>query len=271
MYLILENSVYISLVVQFLTGLVGAHGLTIPLSKEDKILREVLIMEMVVQFIEFIFYVWLAYGLFSYKKSKKTDFPLFDVTKRRYIDWFITTPTMLLSMMIFLQYLKITQQKKENEDEKEVSSLLDPSLDGSERSRLSKGKLSFSEFIETHKKIIGLIVLSNAMMLFFGYLVENGQMEKYTGIGIGFIFLLVSFGLMYKEFAQHTEEGKILFFFMFFIWSLYGVAAIFPFYVKNISYNILDIFAKNFFGLFIYAMILWKRSQEKSIESLYVN
>ena len=248
MYSILEGTVYISLLVQLLTGIVGVHGLVIPLSKEDQILREVLIMEMVVQLIEFIFYLWLAYGLFSYKRSKKPDFPLFDVTKRRYIDWFITTPTMLLSMVIFLQYLKITQKK---DNEKEVS---------------------FGEFIETHKKTIGLIVLSNAMMLFFGYLVENGKMEKYTGIGIGFIFLLISFGLMYKEFAQHTEEGKILFFFMFFIWSLYGVAAIFPFYVKNISYNVLDIFAKNFFGLFLYAIILWKRPQESpSIESLYVN
>ena len=110
------------------------------------------------------------------------------------------------------------------------------------------------------------------MMLLCGYLVENGKMEKYTGIGIGFIFLLISFGLIYREFAQHTELGKLLFFFMFFIWSLYGVAAIFPFYIKNISYNILDIFAKNFFGLFLYAIILWKRPQESpSIESLYVN
>jgi bacteriorhodopsin len=46
---------------------------------------------------------------------------------------------------------------------------------------------------------------------------------------------------------------------MFIVWSLYGVAAILPFFIKNISYNILDIFAKNFFGLFLYGIILWKR------------
>ena len=242
MFSILEWTVYISLLIQFITGAVGIHGLMIPLSEEDKILREVLIMEMVVQLVEFIFYIWLAFGLFTYSKSKNSNFPLFDVTKRRYIDWFITTPTMLLSTIIFLQYIKIKENKKDN------------SIEESE-----KRPLSYTEFIKDHKKIILLIILSNAMMLLFGYLVENGKLDKFTGISIGFIFLLISFYLIYKEYAIHTEDGKKLFFFMFTVWSLYGVAAIFPFYIKNISYNMLDVFAKNFFGLFLYVMILRKR------------
>jgi bacteriorhodopsin len=242
MFSILEWTVYISLLIQFITGAVGIHGLMIPLSEEDKILREVLIMEMVVQLVEFIFYIWLAFGLFTYSKSKNSNFPLFDVTKRRYIDWFITTPTMLLSTIIFLQYIKIKENKKDN------------SMEESE-----KRPLSYTEFIKDHKKIILLIILSNAMMLLFGYLVENGKLDKFTGISIGFIFLLISFYLIYKEYAIHTEDGKKLFFFMFIVWSLYGVAAIFPFYIKNISYNMLDVFAKNFFGLFLYVMILRKR------------
>ncbi len=242
MYAILEKTVYVSLLIQFITGAVGIHGLMIPLSEEDKILKEVLIMEIVVQLIEFIFYLWLAYALFSYSKSKNSNFPLFDVTKRRYIDWFITTPTMLLSTIIFLQYLKIKEKRDKEEEIKE---------------------LSYIEFIQEHKKIILLIILSNAMMLFFGYLIENGKLDKFTGISIGFIFLIISFYLIYKEFAIHTEDGKKLFFFMFIIWSLYGVAAIFPFYIKNISYNILDVFAKNFFGLFLYGVILWKQKKDK--------
>ncbi len=245
MFSILEWTVYVSLIVQFVTGVVGVHGLMIPLKEEDKILREVLWMEMIVQLIEFIFYLWLAYGLFSISQSKKSNFPLFDVTKRRYIDWFITTPTMLLSMMIFLQYTRIKEKKEES-------------------------AFTFEEFIQKHQKLILFVIFSNAMMLFFGYLVENGKMDKYTGIMIGFVFLVISFGIIYQEFAQHSEIGKILFFFMFFIWSLYGVAAIFPFYIKNISYNILDIFAKNFFGLFLYVIILWKRPNE-SISETFMN
>jgi bacteriorhodopsin len=161
----------------------------------------------------------------------------------RYIDWFITTPTMLLSMMIFLQYLKITEKSTEEE------------------------RFTFREFIQKHQKLILMIVFSNAMMLFFGYLVENGQMDKYTGISIGFVFLLITFYLLYQEFAKHTEDGKKLFFFMFIVWSLYGVAAIFPFFIKNMSYNVLDIFAKNFFGLFLYGMILWKRQNGNMISN----
>jgi bacteriorhodopsin len=42
---------------------------------------------------------------------------------------------------------------------------------------------------------------------------------------------------------------------MFIFWSLYGVAAVFDFENKNTSYNILDIFAKNFFGMFLYWLI----------------
>ena len=35
------------------------------------------------------------------------------------------------------------------------------------------------------------------------------------------------------------------------IWSIYGIAALFNFKIKNAFYNILDIFSKNFYGLFL--------------------
>ena len=245
---ILTNATYISLLVQFITGALGFHGLTIQLPKEDEILREVLIMEMIVQVIEFIFYLWLAQGLFSY--NKKSDFPLFDVTKRRYIDWFITTPTMLVSTITFLYYLRMKEeiQQKENYE--------------NNKNNENEKRLTFQEFVEKHKKFIFTIVLTNAMMLFFGYLVENGKFDKWSGIFIGFIFLFITFYLIYKEFAKGLDKGEKLFMFMFFIWSLYGVAAMFSFYYKNISYNILDIFAKNFFGLFLYWMIITIKNQQ---------
>jgi len=47
-----------------------------------------------------------------------------------------------------------------------------------------------------------------------------------------------------------------LFLFVFIVWSIYGVAAMMPTPYKNISYNILDIIAKNFYGLYIYYKIL---------------
>jgi len=248
MFAILSNTVFYSLLIQFLTGIAGFDGIFRDLPKEDMILREVLIMEMIVQVIEFIFYLWLAFGIYSIQKNKNSSFPLLDITKRRYIDWVITTPTMLVSTIIFLEYLKREenyQNGKENEKEEKP--------------------LEFREFISEHRSLIFTIFLSNLMMLLFGYFVEIGRLDKFTGISIGFVFLLITFGIMYQQFAKYTKWGKRLFYFMFSVWSLYGIAAIFQFYFKNISYNILDIFAKNFFGLFLYFVILRKQSLSSSL------
>ncbi len=247
---ILALTVIISLIVQFITGVVGIHGLTIPLEKEDSILWEVLVMEMIVQVIEFLFYIWLSVGLFNYS-SKKSSFPLFDVTKRRYIDWFITTPTMLLSTIIFLRYLEYKDKKNNQNNNIELK-------ENFEENQI----LKFNDFVKKHKQFIINMILLNAGMLIFGYFGEANHMDKKWSISIGFIFLLLNFYLIYKEFGEKTKIGKIMFTFMFIIWSLYGVAAMLPFYYKNISYNILDIFAKNFFGIFIYIIILMVKKKE---------
>ena len=42
---------------------------------------------------------------------------------------------------------------------------------------------------------------------------------------------------------------------MFSIWFLYGIAAMFNFRLKNAGYNILDLFSKNFYGLFLSYLI----------------
>ena len=42
---------------------------------------------------------------------------------------------------------------------------------------------------------------------------------------------------------------------LFTLWIFYGVAAMLPDVPKNICYNTLDIFSKNFYGLFIYYKI----------------
>ena len=55
-----------------------------------------------------------------------------------------------------------------------------------------------------------------------------------------------------------------LFTFIFIIWILYGFAAMLSTIPKNISYNILDIIAKNFYGLFIvYKIIEINKSYKK--------
>jgi len=56
---------------------------------------------------------------------------------------------------------------------------------------------------------------------------------------------------MFIYYVKENKENYNIFFLMFFIWGLYGIAAIFNYKIKNTFYNILDIFSKNFFGLFL--------------------
>jgi len=57
MSVIVWTSHQISLVIQFITGIVGLYGLSIPLNDADTVLREVLGLELLVQSVEFLFYL----------------------------------------------------------------------------------------------------------------------------------------------------------------------------------------------------------------------
>jgi hypothetical protein len=59
--------------------------------------------------------------------------------------------------------------------------------------------------------------------------------------------------------SEDTFKNAVFYWFVFF-WSLYGVFAVTSYTIKNTGYNILDIFAKNFFGLFL-AYIVWSKSK----------
>ncbi len=93
-------------------------------------------------------------------------------------------------------------------------------------------------------------------MLAFGYLGETNVLSKYISTPLGFYFFYKSFNLIYYTFANKSIVGKKLFAFLLSVWSLYGVAAVMPTDIKNISYNLLDIVAKNFYGLYLYYKIL---------------
>jgi hypothetical protein len=88
-------------------------------------------------------------------------------------------------------------------------------------------------------------------MLFFGYLQEIGVLGLVASTTLGFAGLVGSFYVIYDGFASKTEDNLPLFWFMSSVWSLYGVAAWFPTAQKNAAYNVLDIFSKNFYGLFL--------------------
>jgi bacteriorhodopsin len=145
----------------------------------------------------------------------------------RYFDWAITTPTMLLTTIIYFKY----EEYLENNEEK---------------------ALRFVDFLQDNVQNIIIIVVCNFLMLLFGYLGEIGLIDMTSSIVLGFAFFAYSFYVIYRNYAIKSKRSLNLFYFILSVWSLYGVAAIFSPHHKNNTFNILDIFAKNFFGLYLY-------------------
>jgi len=218
-----KNTIWFSLLIQLITGIIPLHTLFININEKHDILKDILILETVVQFIEMLFYIWIAFAVLNIKK----------MASRRYIDWVITTPAMLLSTIMFMNY----QEKKE-------------------KNKLDEEPVKTKQFLNDNKANIVKIFLYNLIMLTFGYLGEQNILSKFISIPIGFVFFFKTFELIYNNYAIHSNLGVKLFYFMFIVWSLYGVAATFKPNEKNVSYNVLDIISKNFYGLFIYFQIL---------------
>ena len=210
-------TVYFSIFMQFTTGVIQLDGLTLKLPEEHLILKDVLKLETLVQFIEAVFYVWLVFNF----KNIKT------MASKRYYDWIITTPAMLLATIIYMEYLS-------GENNKE---------------------LTFWKFNIENKINIIKIFISNALMLLFGYLGEINKITMIKSVGIGMIFFLYTFYIIWSEYAQYSSTGQKLFLFLFVVWGLYAVAALMKPKYKNIGYNLLDIVSKNFYGVYIYYII----------------
>ena len=58
----------------------------------------------------------------------------------------------------------------------------------------------------------------------------------------------------------NSTSMKIYAYFLVF-WSLYGIVAVLPYALKNTIYNVLDLFSKNFFGIFLSYLIVTSAHQ----------
>jgi bacteriorhodopsin len=214
---VVQKTIIISLIVQFISTVVTWEGFYENLKRSDLVLQEILLAENIVQVIEFSFYVWISY----------TSHKPVDITPRRYIDWVITTPTMLLSTMVFMKY---NTSKRKGEI------------------------ISYKTFLSTNGRKIVKIMINNFFMLLCGFLAEIGVIDLQLGVLIGFIFFYMTFSNLY-EFVENNTENENLFRFLVSVWGLYGFAALLDVHTKNVSYNMLDLVAKNFYGLFIFYKI----------------
>ena len=214
----------VSLTIQLMVVVIDYLALKLELDSTDELLKDLLKVELAVQVIEFIFYIWLIYYFHQVSRN---------ITPYRYLDWGVTTPLMLITLSAFLSH------------------------DGTTTSRLT-------DFLSTHTASLVYIVLLNAAMLFCGLLGEFGYLSHYASTALGFIPFALNFAYIKDTFLPSSEDTfkNAIFYWFVFFWGLYGVFALMKYTAKNTGYNILDIFAKNFFGLFL-GYIIWSKSQAK--------
>lgn len=223
-YTLVKYTVYASIIVQIITGFLTVNGAFTKLSPKDTILTQTIRIELVVQVIEACFYLWVVMAAMKVQ----------NITPRRYIDWLITTPFMLLTTVFYMEY--------------------------------KVGKTSIVPILKENKRYLAIILLCNLLMLVFGYLGEIGLLPLSISIPIGFAFFAITFGMIYERFAKKSRDGLIIFWVICGIWSLYGVAAFMSVNIKNISYNILDLISKNLYGVFLFWLIK-KREKESKLNS----
>jgi hypothetical protein len=208
-----------SIIVQVITGILQLGTFYIKVPPMYFLIRQLMVLDLLIQLVEGLFYVWLSYYISN----------ISNITPKRYIDWIITTPTMLVTLIFYLIYIN---QKVENKT----------------------SELEFFNLLHNHSSTIIKVLCLNWAMLLCGYLSELQYIPVLLGVGMGFIPFLIYYYIIY---VNYVNQDSILFWYFFFFWSLYGVAAMLPYYLKNAFYNILDLFSKNFFGLFLSYIIFF--------------
>jgi len=212
-----KNTIYFSIIVQIISTVITWEGLFVDLKGSEQVLKEILAIENIVQIIEFTFYLNIA--------SYNTD--VAKMGSLRYVDWFITTPTMLFTTIVYMEYNN------------------------------TKGRgeiLDVKKFISLNRMKIYKIFVNNFFMLLCGLLVERNIINRYLGISIGFYFFYQTF-LIIQSYVKKNSINDKLYKFLVIVWGLYGFAALLSNKNKNVSYNLLDLVAKNFYGLYIYFLI----------------
>jgi len=214
------SSLITSVIIQIITGIIEFISIFIKVPLRFAFLKQMMWLEICVQVVEGLFYI---YWLLNFKN-------ILNITPKRYFDWMFTTPTMLINLIFYLIFLQ-------NEDNN------------------SSENLNFFSLFKKEFYTIITILLLNWAMLLFGYLGEISVIPILLSVSLGFIPFLIYYYIIYKKYAFQSDNGLKIFFYFFIFWSLYGLVAIFPYKLKNICYNFLDLFSKNFFGLFLSYLI----------------
>ena len=151
----------------------------------------------------------LVYSIFN-EMIKEPMVDLHEITKLRYIDWSITTPLIILVILLF-----------------------------------------YGGSVHPLASVYGTLILLNWGMLLFGYLGEQGTIDKIAGCVLGFVFFLAMLYTLYSC-CIPAKSNHAVFFLFAIIWSFYGIVYFLDEENKNIAYNVLDVISKAVFGVVLY-------------------
>ena len=140
-----------------------------------------------------------------------------NINLNRYVDWAITTPIMLLVLILAFKY-----------------------------NNTNNAQVKFTDYL--------IILALNYGMLSSGYMGDIQKISRQTSTIIGFLFFGGLFLFIYNTYLrQKNNTNNLLYSAFFILWSLYGVFYQMEQKSRNIGYNILDLFSKCFVGIYFWA------------------
>ena len=179
----------------------------------DPMFRHIMNLETCISIVAAYFY---SNFIAQVSLSESTPVDWKGITLTRYVDWSITTPMMLLALMLSL-------------------------------ARVAKQTI--------HLSLYALVVALNYLMLYFGYIGETDKLKRGWACAAGFLPFIALFYLIYSRLVAPKNKGasQILFGIFATIWALYGAVYLLPEEQKNFYTNVLDVTAKSFVGIGLWA------------------
>lgn len=179
----------------------------------NPVVRHVMNLETCISIIAAYFY-----SIFIAKLAEHKDgiIPYKEIILTRYTDWMISTPFMLFVLCIILA---------------------------------NENKVPFTF------KVFLLVILLDIGMLLSGYMGEIGKINKIIALLIGYACFTLLFSFIWYVFMSKGKNGFIVWFTYFsfvVLWGIYGIAYMADEETKNVIYNILDLLAKAFMGIFFW-------------------
>jgi bacteriorhodopsin len=191
--------------------LVGVTFITLieALRTQSTRVRHIMNLETSVSFVAGVVYSYFMLMV----QNKKINYQ--DITELRYMDWCITTPMLLLVIILFFNFYN------------------------------KKG---------LDLRAVGAVLLLNYLMLLFGYWGETGQMSRMGGWYGGMIPFIMMLAVIWFSLLHDTKthHHRFVFLAFAFIWSMYGVAYLLEERYKHMMYNALDVISKGFFGVYMW-------------------